>query len=198
MCSGKFIISLLLFFWKLFKHDIFIIWEFHTMHLYPILPSSAPYPVACPTKKIRKKNEFNLCCLHSHWSMDKLLMARPLKKWAPPPFPASSYLSWRATFQHPYHFFSQHNIFYWFFGDFTSYSPITFTSQFFPVHSLCTFDLLPLFLKILICVICILSGSWSNSQCPIHCIELSPSPLTPLLEAIYYEEWYFTASYHSL
>lgn len=178
---------------------IFLLFENFTQCIYilffPALPHTL-WPV--PQKKIRKKNEFNLCCLHSHWSMDKLLMARPLKKWAPPPFPASSYLSWRATFQHPYQFFSQHNIFYWFFGDFTSYSPITFTSQFFPVHSLCTFDLLPLFLKILICVICILSGSWSNSQCPIHCIELSPSPLTPLLEAIYYEEWYFTASYHSL
>lgn len=31
--------------------------------------------------------------------------------------------------------FTLHNIFYWFFGDYVSYTPITFASQFFPSHT---------------------------------------------------------------
>lgn len=38
-----------------------------------------PVPCGLSLKKDQKKNGFSSCCLHHHWSIDKLLVARPLR-----------------------------------------------------------------------------------------------------------------------
>jgi len=102
ICSGAEILIVLVIIFFPNVIFLFIIWEFHTMHLdytcSPFLPSSsstlAPNSPSKqpnqPTKRQTHKNQqkqtnkqkttkCNLCCFYTHWNIVKLPVASPLK-----------------------------------------------------------------------------------------------------------------------
>lgn len=94
-----------LYSWDIFPSIMFLLinWEFHTMYPdyahFPFLPGPPSHPCNLPKNRMKKKyTKFNLWSLYIHWSMDKLLVASPLKttksfltptSLTPPPPPPS-------------------------------------------------------------------------------------------------------------